>query len=67
MVVVLFNAGAQVPVMPLFDVVGNGVNAAPEQIGATAVKVGVTGAVTVTEKFVPGSKHPPAPNAMIPL
>ena len=27
--------------MPLLEVVGNGLNAAPEQIGATAVKVGV--------------------------
>ena len=41
MVVVLSNAGAQVPVIPLVDVVGNGANIAPEQIGATAVNVGV--------------------------
>jgi hypothetical protein len=27
--------------MPLLEVVGSGVNVAPEQIGATAVKVGV--------------------------
>ena len=40
-VVVLFNAGAQVPVIPLFEVVGNADNAAPEQIGATAMNVGV--------------------------
>jgi len=37
----LFNAGAQVPVMPLVEVVGNAVRVAPEQIGATAVNVGV--------------------------
>ena len=27
--------------MPFVDVVGNGANAAPEQMGATAVKAGV--------------------------
>ena len=43
----LFNAGAQVPVMPLFDVVGNAVSVAPEQIGATAVNVGVMFGLTV--------------------
>ena len=40
-VVVLSNAGAHVPVIPLLEVVGNGVSVAPEQIGATAVNVGV--------------------------
>ena len=40
-VAVLFSAGAQVPVMPLLEVVGNGDKVAPEQIGATAVNVGV--------------------------
>ena len=44
---VLFNAGAQVPLTPLLDVVGNADNAAPEQIGATAVNVGVTFGLTV--------------------
>jgi len=38
----LFNAGAQVPLMPLLEVVGRAVSVAPEQIGATALKVGVT-------------------------
>jgi len=33
--------------MPLFEVVGNGDKVAPEQIGATAVNVGVTAAFTV--------------------
>jgi hypothetical protein len=33
--------------MPLLDVVGNGVKVAPEQIGATAVNVGVTFGLTV--------------------
>ena len=38
----MFKAGAQVPVMPLLDVVGNAVSVAPEHIGATALNVGVT-------------------------
>jgi hypothetical protein len=33
--------GAHVPVMPLFEVVGNGVKVAPEQIDPTALNVGV--------------------------
>ena len=33
--------------MLLIDVVGNAVNAAPEQIGATGLKVGVTIGLTV--------------------
>lgn len=35
------------PLMPLTDVSGNGGNVAPEQIGATAVNIGVTGGFTV--------------------
>jgi hypothetical protein len=46
-VCVLANAGDQVPVILLLDVVGNGNNVSPEQIGATAVKVGVKGWFTV--------------------
>ena len=42
MVVVLSNAGLQVPVIPLLEVVGNGDNVSPEQIEATGVNVGVT-------------------------
>ena len=38
--------------IPLLDVVGNGDNAAPEQIGATAVNVGVTFALTVIVNVV---------------
>ena len=34
-------AGAQVPVIPLFDVVGKAANGSPEQTGATGMKVGV--------------------------
>ena len=41
-VVVLFKAGLQLPVILLFDVVGKAVKVAPEQIGETCVKVGTT-------------------------
>ena len=47
MVAVLFKAGNQVPVMPLFDVVGNGARVPPTQIGGTCVKIGVTCEFTV--------------------
>lgn len=47
MVVVLFKAGAQVPVMPLLDVVGSAASGAPEQMGATGVNVGVILGLTV--------------------
>jgi hypothetical protein len=50
--VVLSRAGAHVPVMPLFEVVGNGVKVAPEQIGATAVNVGVAFGLTVIVNVV---------------
>ena len=46
-VAVLFNAGDHVPVIPLFDVVGNAANEPPEQIGLTALNVGVTFGLTV--------------------
>ena len=46
-VAVLFKAGAQVPVMPLVDVVGSGAKITPEHIGATAANVGVTLVLTV--------------------
>jgi len=49
-VVVLSRAGVQVPVIPLVEVVGNAVNVAPEQIGATALKVGVIFGLTVIVK-----------------
>ena len=44
---VVFKAGDHVPVIPLIDVVGNAVNVAPEQIGATCEKVGVILGFTV--------------------
>jgi hypothetical protein len=47
-VAVLFSAGDQEPVMPLFEVVGSGLSAAPSQIGATEEKVGTVPAITVT-------------------
>ena len=51
-VVVLSSAGAQVPVIPLFEVVGKADKLAPEQIGATAVNVGVTFELTVIDNVV---------------
>ena len=52
MVVVLSKAGDHVPVMPLVEVVGIGVKVVPEQIGATAVNVGVIFGLTVIVKVV---------------
>ena len=40
-------AGLQVPVIPLFEVVGKTGDVAPEQIGAIASNVGVTVGLTV--------------------
>ena len=47
-----FKAGAHDPVIPLLEVVGNGVSVAPEHIGATAVKVGITLVLTVMVNVV---------------
>ena len=44
----LLSAGDHVPVIPLFEVVGNAAKVAPEHIGATAVNVGVIGVFTAT-------------------
>ena len=52
MVAVLFKAGTHVPVMPLLDVVGSADKVAPEQIGATALKVGVMFEFTTIVKVV---------------
>jgi len=49
-VAVLFKAGDQEPVIPLFDVVGSADKVAPEHIGATAVNVGVMFGLTVIVK-----------------
>ena len=48
----MFSAGAHVPVIPLMDVVGRAVNVAPEQIGATAVNVGMMFGLTVIVNVV---------------
>ena len=52
MVAVLSNAGDQVPVNPLVDVVGNAASVAPEHIGATALKVGVMFGLTTIVNVV---------------
>ena len=52
MVAVLLRAGAQVPVIPLLEVVGSGDKAAPEQIGPTALNVGVILELTVIVSVV---------------
>ena len=51
-VAVLFNAGAQVPVMPSLEAVGNGDKTAPEQIAATGLNVGVMFGLTVMVSVV---------------
>ena len=48
----MFSAGDQVPVILFSDVVGNGFKVPPEQIGATALKVGVTFGLTVIVNVV---------------
>ena len=51
-VVVLFKAGNHVPLIPLVEVVGKADNVAPEQIGVTALNVGVIFGFTVIVKVV---------------
>ena len=46
------KAGDQVPVTPLLDVVGNADKVAPEQIGPTALNVGVIFGLTVIVSVV---------------
>ena len=48
----MFKAGAQLPFIPLLDVVGSAVSVAPEQIAATGVKVGVMFGLTVIVNVV---------------
>ena len=48
----MFSAGDHAPVIPLVDVVGKGDNAAPEQIAATGLNVGVTFGLTVIVNVV---------------
>jgi hypothetical protein len=58
-VAVLFNAGDQVPVIPLIEVAGSAERAAPEQIGATAANVGVTFGLTVIVPLAVAVPQPP--------
>ena len=48
----LLNAGDQLPVMPLLEVVGNVASGVPAQIGFTAVNVGVVLLFTVIVNVV---------------
>ena len=48
----LTDAGLQVPVIPLVEVVGNIGVVAPLHIGATVAKVGVVGGLTVIDNVV---------------
>jgi hypothetical protein len=57
-VAVLFIAGAQVPVIPLFDVVGKAGKVAPMQMGATALNVGIMGVFTVMTSVVVVAHNP---------
>ena len=54
----LTKVGFQVPVIPLIEVVGKTGAAAPLQIGAIAVNVGVVEGLTVTVKVVPLAQSP---------
>ena len=49
---VLSSAGVHVPVIPLMEVVGNGANTAPEQMGVTALNAGVIFGLTVIVNVV---------------
>ena len=55
----LFNAGDQVPEIPLVEIVGKADNVCPLQIGLTEVKVGVIAGFMVIVKLV-GLAHCPA-------
>ena len=52
------KAGDHVPVIPLVEVVGRALKLAPEQIAATASKVGVTFGFTVILSVVVGAQSP---------
>jgi hypothetical protein len=58
----LFKAGDHVPVIgvALVDDVGNGDKVAPEQIGATALNVGVITGCIVTDVVAVTPAQPPA-------
>ena len=57
-VALLFNAGLQVPLMPLLEVVGNALSVPPAQIGTTCVKVGVIFGFTVTVMLAVVAQEP---------
>ena len=48
----LFKAGVQLPLYPFKEVVGSAFKVSPEQIALTAVKLGVTGWLTVMVSVV---------------
>jgi hypothetical protein len=58
-VAVLFNAGDQLPFIPLFEVMGNALSVAPLQIAATELKMGVATAFIVTEVVAVTPAQPP--------
>ena len=51
-VTLLFSSGDQVPVIPLIDIVVNGLIVSPEQVDAIGVKVGVVCGETITDTSV---------------
>jgi hypothetical protein len=57
-VAVLSKAGDHVPVMPLLEVVGKADNVTLEQIGDTAVNVGVIFGLTIISKVAPKAHCP---------
>ncbi len=58
--VVLFNAGLQVPLIPLVEVVGSGVITSPEQTSATCVNVGINGELTLMVSVAVEAHWPPS-------
>ena len=63
-VVLLTNAGLQVPVIPLVEVIGNVGAVEPEQKAGIALNVGVTFGVTVTSRVIVVA-HCPAPGVKV--
>jgi hypothetical protein len=59
-VVVLSKVGDQLPVYPFNEVVGKAFSVPPEQIGATAEKVGVMFGFTVMVRVVVVAHCPPS-------
>ncbi len=55
----LFKAGVQTPEIPLFEVVGKGLNVSPAQIGATCVNEGVADGLTTMVILTAGEQDPP--------